>query len=257
MKWFLALIIGMNLFVAAIAVLRQHEPVEIHSHEVSPQSLKLLPASWMPPAEASVPITGMLNPSWAASDVVSTMASVPRRQASAPAAKGEQRAASDKKMEQTALRCLQWSKLSASQLLHIRDGLKPVALAQHQMIQTDEAVDHKGAIVRYWVYNPELANGAATQALSAELQANVVQNDSDFKGALSLGLFVKREAAERLLKKLKVAGYERAAIRVRGQEQDTTLTFTHLNAHQYSDLQALQERLLPSIALKDVACPAR
>ena len=71
MKWFLALVVVLNLLVAMYGSFKQRPPVDVRAQEVSP-SWSLLPVNWKPNA-ASAP-------------VASAPAAEPLRESSAPKA---------------------------------------------------------------------------------------------------------------------------------------------------------------------------
>ncbi|MBV8049050.1 MAG: SPOR domain-containing protein [Paludibacterium sp.] len=274
MKWFLGLIVALNLFVGAVVLLRQHDPVNIHSHEVSPEQLKVLPADWQPDANASAPFAASAPVSASAPIALAQTTSSPLGKASpAPAAKAEASAVKSpaakpaekrknaasapaaRMVKADARQCAQWGDLNDTLLARVKGGLPGMHLAASQL--ESQAVEGKvGAGVRYWVYIPA---SASTAALSAELKGKgfdnyVVQNVGDYKGALSLGLFGKPEGAQALADRLKKAGYDKAAVLPRGKTTLTRLVFKGLSDSQMQTLTALQKRLTPGVALQTTAC---
>ncbi|WP_215779340.1 SPOR domain-containing protein [Paludibacterium sp. B53371] len=288
MKWFLGLVVALNLFVGVVALLRQHDPVDIHSHEVSPEQLKVLPAGWQPQASAAMAASAPFVAS-APLTLTQTVTSPLGKAASAPAAsaptaksavspKGDKPAAkapaqNDKSAahdkakvasvpaahagEPVARQCAQWGGLSQALLDRVKGGLPTLRLKSAQMhSQLVDDSSATGGNLRYWVYIPAKL---ASSKLSGELAQKgfdnyVVQNEGDFRGALSLGLFGKQEGAQALVDKLKKAGYPKAEIQARGKTQLTRLDFSDLSDSQFKALGALQQRLTPGIALKTVAC---
>lgn len=293
MKWFLAFVVALNLLVGAFGVLRQPVPVDIHSQEVNPGQLKILPADWQPPADASAVSAERMV---VASSPVAASAPVAKVQASSPAAahKAAPAAAKPKPaavpapakpatatpaaakpapvaakpplkkaeavVESKPQQCAQWPGLSDSLLKRVQSGLAALKLSPAQMSSASVAGPAARGSVRYWVYYPEQANGAVAQALSTELKAKgfdnyMVQNEGEFKGALSLGLFGKEEVARALMTRLKSAGYDKAKIDARGgKTQSTTLNFKALSQAQSDALLALQQRLTPGLGLKQTSC---
>lgn len=297
MKWFLAFVVALNLLVGAFGVLRQPVPVDIHSQEVNPGQLKMLPADWQPPADASAvsaermvvasspvaasaPVAKVLASSPATAHKVAPAAAKPKPAAApapaaakpavaapAPAAAKPAPAAAkppvkkaEAVVEAKPQQCAQWAGLSDSQLKRVQGGLAALKLSPAQMSSASVAGPAARGSVRYWVYYPEQANGAVAQALSTELKAKgfdnyMVQNDGEFKGALSLGLFGKEDVARALMSRLKSAGYDKARIDARGgKTQSTTLSFKALSQAQSDALLALQQRLTPGIGLKQASC---
>src|SRR5512140_236337 len=96
MKWFLAIVLVLNLLIGVYGVSRDRSaPVNLRSQEVSPNLLKLLPPDWQPPVPASGPLSASApqasapqaqQPASAASAKVptKTSASAPKPHASAP-----------------------------------------------------------------------------------------------------------------------------------------------------------------------------
>ncbi|TDR80512.1 SPOR domain-containing protein [Paludibacterium purpuratum] len=300
MKWFLGLVVALNLFVGAVLMLRQHDPVDIHSHEVSPEQLKVLPADWRPDAASSAPLAASEPVSASAPMALAQTTSSPLgKAASAPAGVGKtvkpqpakasekpnkadsapvkaidkpKKAASapakvvDKPQKTAsapahradkdeAVQCAQWGGLNDALLARVKGGLYSVHLASDQI--SSQSLEGKAAgNLRYWVYIP---TKAVTASLSAELADKgfdnyAVQNEGEYKGALSLGLFGKQDGAQALIDRLKKAGYDKGAILARGKASATRLDFKRLNDTQLHALSALQKRLTPGIALQTVAC---
>jgi hypothetical protein len=48
MKWFLVLIVVLNLAVAGYGAFKQRPPADVHAQEISPEQVKLLPPDWQP-----------------------------------------------------------------------------------------------------------------------------------------------------------------------------------------------------------------
>lgn len=281
MKWFLALVLALNLFLAAFGAFRQHQPVDIHAQEVNPGQLKVLPADWVPPGDASGASASSPFAVAASAPVASAPAATkpPLGAASAPAvakpaakaaaksvaAKAAASAATARAVpapakRPAALACVQWGALTPALLTRVDGGLPALKLAAAQLSRSQSAGDKSGGAVRFWVYYPEQPNGATTQALSGELKHKgfdnyIVQNDGEFQGAISLGLYGKRDAAQAMVNRLKSAGYAKAAIAERGKGGVVTLlAFRSLTAAQLSSLTALQKRLTPGLPLKSVSC---
>jgi hypothetical protein len=269
MKWFLALVVGLNILVAVYGVERQHAPGDVHAQEVNPGQLKLLPADWQP--SAPVPdANGLLMPT-ASAPAPALPASAPavRQPASAPTVpaklprhvKKSVASSAQASLPEPRLSCVQWGGLGNNALAHVRAGLSELKLGPDQLAQRSVALSPNAIQnnLRYWVYYPQAAKGAANPALSDGLKSKgfdnyLVQNDGQFHGALSLGLYSSQVSANALVARLKAAGYDKAAIDPRGAKENTLLVFKALSAHQAQALAALQQRLTPGIALKAVSC---
>lgn len=279
MKWFLALVLALNLFLAAFGAFRQHQPVDIHSQEVNPGQLKVLPADWVPPGDASgasasspfavaapaASAPAAARPPVGAASAPAVIKPAARAAARSVAAKPAASAAAARAepasaRRPAALACVQWGALTPALASRVDGGLPSLKLTATQLSRSQAAGDKSGGPVRYWVYYPEQANGATTQALSGELKHKgfdnyIVQNDGEFQGAISLGLYGKHDAAQAMVNRLKAAGYARAAIAERGKGSGATLlSFRSLTAAQLSSLTALQKRLTPGLPLKPVSC---
>ncbi|WP_434635114.1 SPOR domain-containing protein [Chromobacterium sp. CV08] len=270
MKWFVALVIVLNLVVAMYGSLKQRPPLDVHAQEVSPGQVKLLPASWTPDAsapQASAPKAQASAPAAkpaASAPAAKIVASAPKAQLPAkPAAKAEASKPSAKAKpapqdkpaaaEPAKLACYRWGGLNDSLLARVKGGVPALKLKTAQ-ISEDSKQESKGS-GRLWVYYPPLATQAETKTLSAELKDkgfdNYIVSNDEFKGNLSLGLFGKEDAAKTLVARLKAAGYDKAVVKSKDQPaKTTTLTFKDLDAAQAEHLKALQKRLTPGIALK-------
>jgi hypothetical protein len=263
MKWFLALVVALNLLVGAFGVSRRPASINIHAQEVNAAQLKVLPSDWQPRADASaaavapVPMaSGPLATPAAPAPVVKPLASAPAPHAAQahPAPPPVAKAA--------ALACVQWPGLSDSELARVETALAPLKLSSAQMSLTKAAASKTTREnVRYWVYYPAQPNPAAAQALSSEMKGKgfdnyVVQNEGEFHGTLSLGLFGREDVAHTLIAKLKAAGYGKAAINERGSRstQQTSLNFKSLTPAQSQALAGLQKRMTPGLGLKSLSC---
>lgn len=280
MKWFLALIVVLNILVAAAGLLRQHDPVNIHSHEVSPEMLKVLPDGWQSaanasaPAVASAPVAASMplalmqttrsplgkaasSPAASAPHAAAPKAAAPAAaKKAAPAAPAAAKKTAQLAADKPALRqCAQWGELSATLAERVKDGLAGLHLAANQM-DSKQVEGHDAANVRYWVFVPAKN---VTASLSSELKGKgfdnyVVQNEGEFHGALSLGLFGKEDGAKALQGKLRGAGFAKAEVVARSKTALTRYEFRSLDDKQLQALTALQKRLTPGLALHTQAC---
>lgn len=268
MKWFLALVVVLNLLVAMYGSFKQRPPADVRAQEVSPELVKLLPANWKPNASApaaSAPAAEPLRESSAPKADKPAAAKPKAQEASAPktaAAKAEvaktetakpEPKAETAKPAEAAAACLQWGPLDDKLLARVKGGVPQLKLKAGQLSEASKEETAGGG--RFWVYYPPLATQAETSTLSSELKGKgfdnyIVKND-DFKGHLSLGLFGKEDAAKGLAARLKAAGYDKALVQQKGQKASkTTLSFKTLDAQQADKLKGLQKRLTPGIGLK-------
>ena len=286
MKWFLVLIVLLNLAVAGYGSFKQRPPADVHAQEISPEQVKLLPADWQPASApageasaplkvlASMPQTEALKPedlSKAASQPVAVKPS--KTEASAATAKAEaknpppakpvekpaEKTAEKPKTEaikaepSKALACYDWGTLDAKLLTRVKGGLPGLKLKPEQLVESSKGeVKANG---KFWVYHPPLATQSETQTLSAELKDkgfdNYIVHSAEFKGSVSLGLFGQESAAKAMQAKVKAAGFDKVAVEQKGQKSAATvLSFKALEPQQAERLQALQKRLTPGIALQ-------
>jgi hypothetical protein len=160
-----------------------------------------------------------------------------------------------------SLPCMQWGGLNDTLLARVQAGLHEVKLGPGQFSTATvlSSVSGSSGNLRYWVYYPEQASGAVAQSFSDELKAKgfdnyVVQNEGQFHGTLSLGLYSSEVSAKAMIEHLKAAGFDKAEVFARGPKGATMLNFKSLSPAQVKSLTALQKRLTPGISLKDAAC---
>ncbi|GGY16001.1 SPOR domain-containing protein [Paludibacterium paludis] len=260
MKWFVGLILVMNLLVAGYGALKVRAPQDVHAQEVSPAMLKVLPEGWKPPVESSLPVTASTP---AASAPV--VASAPKTSvSSAPSAVARPAVAASKPAEvkastAAAAQCREWGPLNSALLARARGGLPGLHLKPGQWSVADAPAATGAGKGKVWVYYPPLATHAETQTLSSELKSkgfdNYIVAGDDHKGAVSLGLFGKEEAAKAMMARIRAAGYDKVAMEARGGKAvSSVISFKGLDDAAASRLDALQQRLTPGIRLKTVPC---
>lgn len=278
MKWFLVIVVVLNVLVGLYGVLKQKPVADIGAQDINAAQLTILPASWSPAsaplaqeeASAVTALTDNLDASVAtpAAALPATLASQPSVQKPAmqkplvqkPVAPLKADTPTVAKAELTpaakpaaAGQCLAWGALDDKQLARVQGGLPALKLAAAPQSSVKEAMRGSG---RVWVFYPPLATKAETQTLVAELKGKgfdsyIVKTEGEFSGHLSLGLFSKEAAAQALVARLKAAGYDKARVDARSERsQLTTLSFRALDAAQADKLRALQQRLLPGIPLR-------
>lgn len=273
MKWFLVIVVVLNVLVGLYGVLKQKPVADIGAQDINAAQLTILPTGWRPASaplaqpEASA-VTAL--PDNLDASVATPAAAVPATLASQPSVQKpllQQPVAPVKadtplvaKIEPTpatkpaaAAQCLTWGALDDKQLARVQGGLPALKLAAAPQSSVKEAMRGSG---RVWVFYPPLATKAETQTLVAELKGKgfdsyIVKTAGEFSGHLSLGLFSKEAAAQALVARLKAAGYDKAQVDARSERsQLTTLSFRALDAAQADKLRALQQRLLPGIPLR-------
>lgn len=273
MKWFLVIVVVLNVLVGLYGVLKQKPAADIGAQDINAAQLTILPAGWrpasapvaQPEASAVTALPDNLDASVAtpAAALPTTLASQPSVQKpvmqkpvaplktdTPPVAKAELMPAAK---PVAAGQCLAWGALDAKQLARVQGGLPALKLATAPQSSVKEEARGSG---RVWVFYPPLATKAETQTLVAELKGKgfdsyIVKTEGEFSGHLSLGLFSKEAAAQALVTRLKAAGYDKARVDARSERsQVTTLSFRALDAAQADKLRALQQRLLPGIPLR-------
>jgi hypothetical protein len=157
-----------------------------------------------------------------------------------------------------ATQCYRWGTLNDTLYTRVKGGLPTLKLTAAQWRSESQQTPTKNS--KYWVFYPAPATSAEAHALAAELKGKgfdnyPVQNDGEFKGTLSLGLFANEAGANSLLAKLKAAGFADAKMQPRGKgTTQTVLHFKDLDSAQADRLTALQRRLTPGIAVQSAAC---
>ncbi|MDC7702267.1 SPOR domain-containing protein [Vogesella indigofera] len=274
MKWFLVIVVVLNVLVGLYGVLKQKPAADIGAQDINAAQLTILPAGWrpasapvaQPEASAVTALTDNLDASVAtpAAALPATIASQPSVQKPVmqkPVApvKADMPTVAKIELKPTpetkpvAGQCLAWGALDAKQLARVQGGLLALKLATAPQSSVKEEARGSG---RVWVFYPPLATQAETQTLVAELKGKgfdsyIVKTEGEFRGHLSLGLFSKEAAAQALVMRLKAAGYDKAKVDARSERsQVTTLSFRALDAAQADKLRALQQRLLPGIPLR-------
>jgi len=272
MKWFLVIVVVLNVLVGLYGVLKQKPVADIGAQDINAAQLTILPTGWrpasaplaQPEASAVTALTDNLDASVAtpAAALPATLASQPAAQKPAmqkPVAQPKADTPTVAKAELTPVakpaagQCLAWGALDDKQLARVQGGLPALKLATAPQSSVKEAMRGSG---RVWVFYPPLATKAETQTLVAELKGKgfdsyIVKTEGEFSGHLSLGLFSKEAAAQALVARLKAAGYDKARVDARSERsQLTTLSFRALDAAQADKLRGLQQRLLPGIPLR-------
>ena len=277
MKWFLIIVLVLNLLTGLYGWVKQKPPVVIGEQDVNATQLKVLPAGWAPPVVALAPL--MVDTSAATAlptNLDSTAPVVASATVAAPAplvasavkavpplasavtpllkVPTAPPAAADKAtVAVAAMQCYRWGAFDERQLPRVEGGIPLLKLAQAPQRSVSEEKRGSG---KAWVFYPPLATQAETQTLVAELKGKgfdsyIVRTDGPFKGHLSLGLFAREAAAQELVKKLKAAGYTKAEVDARSTPAKlTTLTFAKLDDASADKLKALQKRLFPGIPVQ-------
>jgi hypothetical protein len=120
---------------------------------------------------------------------------------------------------QPALVCLEWGSFSAEDAARAAGALAMLALG--------DKVSQRDAGDSYWVYIPPLKTKAEVDKKVADVKAlgiadfYVVQDNDQWKSAISLGMFKSEEAATNFLAQLKQKGVRSAVVGPRGAINST------------------------------------
>jgi len=280
MKWFFGVVVLLNLFAALWGSLKTRPQMDIHAQEVSPRSIRLLPADWgegtlaprsdaasaalnVKPEPGPTKLVANLDPASSSAllnkpaAAAAPLKAEPKTEPAAATGKPDAAPAEAKPAAKAEAKlaqqdtCVNWGELDAKTLGRVKPELTVLKLKA-----TEHARQVGGG--KSWVYVPAKPDAAEMHKLSADLKAKgfanyAVQNEGEFQGALSLGLFAKEDGAHALFEKLKSASFGEARISKRGSAL-TSLSFSGLTAQQAEALTTLQRRMTPSIALKTISC---
>jgi hypothetical protein len=137
--------------------------------------------------------------------------------AGAPPPGGRDKSAASR--PQPALVCLEWGSLSAADAARAAGALARLALG--------DKVSQRDAADSYWVYIPPLKTKAEVDKKVADVKAlgisdfYVVQDNDQWKSAISLGMFKSEEAAANYLVQLRQKGVRSAVVGPRGAVTST------------------------------------
>jgi len=151
--------------------------------------------------------------------------------------------------------CMEWAPFSQEELTRARESLAALALGDRLSSAPVSTV------ATWWVYVPPLANRVqadrevARLAAAGVLETYVVQDNSDMRFAVSLGIFRSEEAAQRFLDDLKTRRVTQAVV---GQRpHPLRLTALYVRAPAEAEAKRLAEVTAgwPGTELRAAACP--
>jgi hypothetical protein len=151
--------------------------------------------------------------------------------------------------------CYKWgnftkTNLPSAQVVLVRLGLQSV-VNQEAIEQTDK---------RFWVYYPPLKSAALAQQKAAEIKALGVDElfivqDSQWRNAISFGLFQDEQLATNLLTELQAKGVKGVAKALHNPGKSlTSLLIKAVSADAASELQKIKPEFVGT-ELAQVACP--
>lgn len=136
----------------------------------------------------------------------------PEQVAALVAARAKPTAAPGKPPKATVIACLEFGAFSPAEVSRVQKALEPLALGSRLSQRREEE------IASYWVYLPPQRNRQAASQKASELRKLgvedffVVQEDSKFRFAISLGVFKTEEAARAHLEELRLKGVRTARV---------------------------------------------
>ena len=151
--------------------------------------------------------------------------------------------------------CMEWAPFSQEELVRARDALAALALGERLSTASVSAV------ANWWVYVPPLPNRIQADRVVVRLatvgvrDTYVVQDTSDMRFAVSLGIFRSEDAALRFLEGLKARGVTRA---VAGQRQHAIkLSALYVRAPVKAETERLLELKVnwPGTEIRATGCP--
>lgn len=151
-------------------------------------------------------------------------------------------------------RCLEWGEFSGSDLERARRALQKLQLA-------DKAVVHKVEKVSgYWVYVPPRPSLEEAQKKAEEIKRRgveelfILQENTQWRHAISLGVFSTEEAAGKYLAQLHEKGVRSAVAGPRTRETDMAALFIKgVDEGAAASLTKLKAQF-PSAVVKTVSC---
>ena len=152
------------------------------------------------------------------------------------------------------LACLEWGDFSGADLARASSALSAMQLgdrlSQHQIEYS----------TGYWVYIPPLKDRAAINRKINELKARgireyfVVQNESEWRNAISLGVFKTQEAAQHFLDELRNKAVRSAQVGQRASKfRVTRFSLNGVGVLIEAKMTAMQKEF-PGSELKHVPC---
>lgn len=150
--------------------------------------------------------------------------------------------------------CMEWSDFSGTDLKRANEALAGVQLGSKL---SQRAIEYN---IGYWVYIPPLKDKASINQKLVQLKARgieeyfVVQEEGEWKHAISLGVFKSEDAAQKFLESLQSRDIHSAKIGERASKlKATVFVFNGLDAPITDKLTTLQKDF-PGSELKKVEC---
>lgn len=150
--------------------------------------------------------------------------------------------------------CMEWGVFSGTDLARAQDALDKLQLGESLSLRSSEET------VGYWVYIPPLKTKKDAENKIAELKALgigeyfLMQDNSPWRNAISLGVFKSEELARNYLAKLQEKGVKSAVIGERGHQVKRTLFQIRDAGDALATKLAELQRDFPGSELKAVEC---
>jgi len=151
--------------------------------------------------------------------------------------------------------CMEWAPFSQEELVRARDALASLSLGDRL------ANAPVNAVANWWVYVPPLPNRlqadreVARLAALGVLDTYVVQDNSDMRFAVSLGIFRSEEAAQRFLEGLKTQRVARAVVGQRPHPLRLNAIYVREPVETETKRLAELKAGWPGTELRAAACP--
>jgi hypothetical protein len=150
--------------------------------------------------------------------------------------------------------CMEWGVFSGTDLARAQDVLDKLQLGESLSLRSSEET------VGYWVYIPPLKTKKDAENKIAELKALgigeyfLMQDNSPWRNAISLGVFKSEELARNYLAKLQAKGVKSAVIGERNHQVKRTLFQIRDAGDALATTLAELQRDFPGSELKAVEC---
>jgi sporulation related protein len=154
----------------------------------------------------------------------------------------------------TATNCLEWGSFIEADLDHVQAALARQQLAS--MVNPEAA----GKVPVYWIHIPPLKNKHHAQKKMDELGKlgiatySLVQEDSKWNNAISMGFFHKIEEAQNRMASLRSKGVRSAVIGARNLEQMKFVVYAP--SQEITEKMAELKQEFPGSELKTINCQA-
>ncbi len=228
MKWFVWLLLLLNLVLFGYFKLNESHPVGIVAGHEAIQADKIK----------------ILTPE--------ELATVPKKAEATPVAAPSPAPTPQPVPLQTA--CYEWGSFLAGSIPRAKNILEKLSV-QSELKQTASQ-----EASRYWIYIPPLASAEKAQAKNNEVRAlgveeSFVVQEPKWRNAISLGVFKDEALATKLLDDLHARGVRSAIKGVRGHENGQSSFLIRNVADNVADEIIRLQPDFPGSELKKVACP--